>query len=278
MESECRGLRDAEPGREPLLGGAASADCAANKGPCTIPVGTYHIILPDEATGPIPAILLLHGYGGEGLGTIRNTPIFNLMLGRGYAVIAPDGQPRDDGEGRTRDFHPDRPATCDETAVLTAVADDAATRFGLRRDRMLLAGFSIGGSMTSYVASTKPEAFAAFATVAGSLWRRHPKACAGPVRLFHTHSTADRTVPIEGREIMPGFVQGNVFEAMGIWREANGCPSPDPDITRSLGIYTIQDWTRCDPVCTLSFALHEGGHSIPKGWAQTAIDWFEAAR
>jgi polyhydroxybutyrate depolymerase len=259
-----------------LMTGAASADCGPDAGACKIPGGTYHIALPDGVKGRVPAILLLHGYGGEGLGTIRNKPMVNLMLGRGYAVIAPDGQPRANGEGRSWDFHPDRPATRDETAFLIAVADDATARFGLQRDRMLLAGFSIGGSMTSYLACAKPEAFAAYAPVAGSFWRPHPKACAGAVRLFHTHGKADRTVPLEGREIMPGFVQGNVFDAMGIWRETNGCPSPGPQGTRSLGIYTIEDWTRCAPDSSLSFALHDGGHSIPKGWAKMAVDWFEA--
>lgn len=82
-----------------LMAGTASADCGPDAGACTLPGGTYHIVLPDRVTGPIPAILLLHGYGGEGLGTIRNKPMVSLMLGRGFAIIAPDGQPRDDGKG-----------------------------------------------------------------------------------------------------------------------------------------------------------------------------------
>jgi polyhydroxybutyrate depolymerase len=195
------------------------------------------------------------------------------MLGRGYAVIAPDGQTRETGQGRSWDFHPDRPATRDETAFLIAVADDAAARFGLDREAMLLAGFSIGGSMTSYVACQAPDAFAAYAPVAGSFWRPHPDACAGPVRLLHTHGRADRTVPLDGREISPGFRQGNVFEAMELWRLTNGC-SPDPR-TEPAGIYTVQRWTDCPPGADLRFALHEGGHSIPKGWARMAVDWFE---
>jgi polyhydroxybutyrate depolymerase len=254
---------------------AATADCNGDTGPCVLPNGTYHIVLPEGTKGPIPAILLLHGYGGEGLGTIRNKPMVNLMLGRGYAVIAPDGQPRENGEGRSWDFHPDRPATRDETAFLISVADDAATRFGLQRDDMLLAGFSIGGSMTSYVACQAPDAFAAYAPVAGSFWLPQPTSCAGPVRLFHTHGKADQTVPLLGREIMPGFVQGNVFKAMETWRLTDGCPSAEADETITLGIYTVQHWTGCQPGTDLRFALHEGGHSIPKGWAQMAVDWFE---
>jgi polyhydroxybutyrate depolymerase len=258
-----------------LIATTAAADCNGASGPCEVANGTYHIVLPEGATEPVPAILLLHGYGGEGVGTIRNKGMVNLMLGRGYAVIAPDGQKRENGEGRSWDFHPDRPATRDETAFLIAVADDAAARFGLQRDAMLLAGFSIGGSMTSYVACQAPDAFAAYAPVAGSFWLPQPTSCAGPVRLLHTHGKADQTVPLLGREIMPGFVQGNVFKAMETWRLADGCPSAEADETVKLGIYKVQHWTNCQPGTDLRFALHEGGHSIPKGWAQMAVDWFE---
>jgi polyhydroxybutyrate depolymerase len=258
-----------------LFASVAVADCNGAAAPCKLANGTYHIVLPPDATGPVPAIMLLHGYGGEGVGTIRNTAMVSLMLARGYAVIAPDGQPRDSGAGRSWDFHPDRPATRDETAFLIAVADDAAAKYRIDRDKMLLAGFSIGGSMTSYVACAAPQAFAAYAPVAGSFWRPHPTACAGPVRLLHTHGTADRTVPLLGREIAPGFVQGNVFEAMEIWRDTNGCPSPAPDKTETLGIYEVQHWDHCAPGTQLAFALHDGGHSIPKGWAKMAIDWFK---
>jgi hypothetical protein len=143
------------------------------------------------------------------------------------------------------------------------------------RDRMLLAGFSIGGSLTSYVACAAPEAFAAYAPVAGSFWRPHPQSCAGPVRLFHTHGTADRTVPMTGREIRPGFAQGNVFEAMQIWRVTDGCKAAEPDAQGRQGIYEIAHWTRCKPGTRLDFAVHDGGHVIPRGWAEMALDWFE---
>ncbi|MDK2773972.1 MAG: alpha/beta fold hydrolase [Tabrizicola sp.] len=252
-----------------------AADCNGAPEPCRIAEGTYSVVLPDGAKGPIPAIVFLHGYGGDGEGTLRNRGMVDQMLKRGYAVIAPDGQPLESGKGRAWAFHPDRPSPRDETAFLIAVADDAAARFGLKRDRMLLAGFSIGGSMVSYVACQAPEAFAAFAPVAGSFWQPLPDSCAGPVRLLHTHGTADQTVPLLGREVMPGLVQGNVFAAMALWRVTNGCASSDPDRTERRGIFEIRRWKSCLPGAELTFALHDGGHDIPKGWATMAIDWFE---
>jgi polyhydroxybutyrate depolymerase len=256
---------------------AASAGCNGTAEPCRLPGGTYHIALPGGAAGPYPAVVLLHGYGGEGSGFVREDGVARAFLERGYAVIAPDGQPRRNGRGKTWDFHPDRPATRDETAFLIAVAEDAARTFGLRRDDMLLAGFSIGGSMTSYVACRAPDAFAAYAPVAGSFWRPHPARCAGPVRLLHMHGRADRTVPLEGRQIAPGFVQGNVPEAMQIWRQTNGCPAVEADTTETVGPFTLAHWASgCRPGGDLIFALHSGAHSIPKGWATLVLDWREA--
>ena len=63
---------------------------------------------------------------------------------------------------------------------------------------------------------------------------------------------------------------------MDIWRAAFRCPSDKPDAILSLGIHVIEAWTHCAPGAPLSLALRDGGHSIPKGWAQTAVDWFDA--
>jgi polyhydroxybutyrate depolymerase len=254
---------------------AADVGCTGEPALCQLAQGTYYIRLPKAAGRPAPAILFLHGYGGEGMDTMRNTGMVDRLLERGYAVIAPDGEPREGQSGRTWDFLPDHPAKRDETAFLTAVADDAAARFGLDRNRMMLAGFSIGGSMTSYVACAAPKAFAAFAPVSGSFWHPHPTSCAGPVRLLHTHGTSDKTVPMEGREVAPGLRQGNVMEAMQIWRKTNLCPAAAAAPAVSRGVFSLSHWTGCAAGSDLELALHEGAHGIPKGWADMTLDWFE---
>jgi polyhydroxybutyrate depolymerase len=258
-----------------LAATSAQADCGAVAGPCEVPEGTYHVALP-EGPGPLPSVVFLHGYGSSGAGTLRNTGMVQALLARGYAVVAPDGQQMADRDGRRWDFHPDRPATRDETDFIKRVADDAADRFGLDRDTMLLAGFSVGGSMVSYLACEDPAAFAAYAPVAGSFWRPEPTDCAGPVRLLHTHGWTDQTVPLEGRVIGPGFGQGDVFLSLQTWRRADGCDRSQPDSFSTVGEFQLRSWTACAPGARLDFALHVGGHSIPRGWSSLALDWFEA--
>jgi polyhydroxybutyrate depolymerase len=260
-----------------LFAPAAQAGCDGTPTPCQTPNGTYHIERP-TTPGPHPAVLFLHGFGGSGAGTLRNRGMVTTLLSRGYAVIAPDGQPRQgqlSGNGLTWDFHPDRPARRDEAAFLAELADDAARRFDLDRDRMLLAGFSIGGSMVSYAACARPDDFAAFAPVAGSFWRPHPTGCTGPVRLLHTHGWADMTVPLEGRVLGSGFAQGDVFAALDLWRKVDGCTALRPDGLKGKGLYQIREWTDCTTGADLAFALHPGAHGIPEGWATLALDWFE---
>jgi hypothetical protein len=49
-----------------------------------------------------------------------------------------------------------------------------------------------------------------------------------------------------------------------------------PETTRSLGAYTVKDWTDSAESSALSFALHRGGRGVSKGWADMVLDWFGA--
>jgi polyhydroxybutyrate depolymerase len=36
-----------------------------------------------------------------------------------------------------------------------------------------------------------------------------------------------------------------------------------------------RSWQRCTDDTALELALFPGGHGVPKGWAEMALDWFE---
>ncbi|NRA98319.1 MAG: prolyl oligopeptidase family serine peptidase [Rhodobacteraceae bacterium] len=258
-------------------GVACSRDTA-----CTVDGRDYYVAMPEGADGPVPAVMYIHGWGGNGKGALRNTGMVDAFTARGYAVISPDGVPREGRNGRSWRFHPLNGEHPQEVAHLAAVKDDAVTRLNLDSDRMLLAGFSIGGSMTAYAACLTPETFAAYAPVGGNFWRPHPESCAGPVRMLHTHGWADRTVPLEGRVVnnLPvddpeAFAQGDIFHALNIWRETNGCTSYRADRTSTDGPFWRRAWDSCAEGAALEFALFPGGHAIPQGWSDLVIDWFE---
>ena len=267
----------------PLMTLASSGHACSRETPCMVGDRAYFAAIPERSgDDPMPAIVYIHGWGGSGAGALRNSGMVNSFLDRGYAVIAPDGVPRQGRAGRSWRFHPRSEGQRNEVSYLQAVRDDATRRFSLDPERVILAGFSIGGSMTAYTACIAPESFTAYAPLAGNFWRPHPIKCQGPVRLLHIHGWTDGTVPLEGRVVndVPvddpsAFAQGDIFYALDIWRQTNGCVHLKADRFEMDGQYWRRAWNRCDEGSALEFALHPGGHSIPKGWANLVIDWFE---
>lgn len=258
------------------MAGPAAAACD-DAGLCEIPEGTYHIALPEGVEDP-PMVLWLHGFGGSGAGALRNRSMVQTYVNRGYAFAAADGLERDvsPGEGRRSwSFHPERPARRDEPAFFAAIIADAARVHGVDPERVILSGFSVGGSMVHYTACARPNLFDAYAPVAGAFWRPHPVDCAGPVQLFHTHGWADRTVPLEGRSLGGGVIeQGDAWYSIMLWREENGCATHLPEETLIEGDFWQRYWTGCD-AGSLAFVLHPGGHGIPQGWSNMMLDWYE---
>ena len=263
--------------------GAQPVDACSAQTPCEVAQGEYVITAPEAGGAMAPAVVFVHGFGGSGPGVFRNTAMVKEFTDRGYAVIAPTGLPRQGANGGSWSFHPERAQRRDEIAFLTSVRDDAIARHGIDPDRIILAGFSIGGSMAAYLACAAPDTFAAYSPVGGNFWRPHPTECAGHVRMLHTHGWTDGTVPLEGRVLRgadsrdpEALIQGDVFHALSLWREANGCYQLKPDSFVTDGPFLIRSWTDCAPGSALDFALFPGGHVIPQGWATLTLDWFEA--
>ncbi|WP_232830359.1 PHB depolymerase family esterase [Oceanicella sp. SM1341] len=259
----------------PQAGRLAAQDCAGAEA-CSLPGGTYFAEAPPDGVAR-GAVMFLHGYGGSGAGEIGNRAMVEAVTAQGYAFVAPDGMPRPGGgQGNSWNAQAD-PAGRDDIAFLDAVAQDAAARFGFPRERVLAAGFSGGAMMVWRLACDRPERFAAYAPVAGLLWRPLPGRCAGPVRLLHTHGWADPVVPLEGRAVAGGaLVQGDLFAGLALLRRASGCTAdaPDREGYTDEGGFLGRRWSACAPGAALELLLHGGGHAVPAGWAPRALAWF----
>ena len=261
----------------------ARADtCSVGKPPCQTDLGNYHIALPEQTPeGDLkPALIFFHGAGGNGERTLKNRKMVKPFLDAGFAIIAPTGLKRPNSRwGPMWSFHPLRSAQRDELEFTKAVLADAARRFGVDRKRVLMSGFSIGGSLVWYLACKDPGIAAAYAPVAGSFWRPHPEGsdCSGPFNLLHTHGWRDGVVPLEGRVLGGGsIVQGDVFRGFEILRTLNGCSNLKADKFDTSGDFWRRWWTQCDSSNALQLNLFDGGHSVPPAWPIEAIEWFEA--
>ena len=257
----------------------AAQDCAGAEGePCQVASGQYRIALPSGEASP-GAMIWLHGMGGSANGVMKNKGMVRAVLERGMVLIAPDGLPMSETrKARNWTVNDGWSNARDEIAFLSEVIDDAVARHGIDRDRILLGGFSRGGSMVWDVACRAPDLARAYVPVAGAFWEPMWQDCEAPVDLFHTHGWTDRTVPLEGRPLRGGaLVQGDVFQSLYILRATNGCANRQPE---DAPLSEAQDrWYRSWAACQggrIDLMLHPGGHGIPKGWLGQALDWFEA--
>lgn len=254
--------------------------CGDAETPCDSGLGTYHVALPAAPPpdgGAIPAFIYFHGAGGNGR-AILEADFTHALNARGYAVIAPNGMVRPDSRfGPGWFFRPESPALRDELAFTREMIDDAVARFGLDRARIVLTGYSIGGSLVWYLACRDAGLAAAYTPTAGGFWRPHPTRCDGPVKLLHTHGWRDQTVPLEGRPLRSGAIyQGDIFEGLQEWRETNGCTRLRADAFQTEGRYWRRRWTSCTDGSALELALWPGGHVRPDAqWAEMAADWVE---
>ncbi len=259
---------------------AEAQACGSQAVPCKVALGDYHAAVPTVAAKPgekRSAVLFFHGAGGRGDAVLDTDFLLRPFVEAGYLVLGPNGlimQGSRYGSGWS--FRPDGPQQRDEAAFAQQVLDDAAARFDIDRKRVLVSGFSIGASLTWYLACRQPDLGAAFAPVAGNFWRPHPATCEGPVDLLHTHGWQDNVFPLEGRQLGP-HAHGSTFEGLQLWRSTNGCKAAGPDAYETRGLLWQRSWTTCESGRQVSLLLYAGGHEDPpREWAELARHWFEA--
>lgn len=260
----------------PLTAPSAEDLCGGPESPCEIEGGSYHMAVPDGWDGdtPLPAIVFFHGHRSSGKSVLKGS--IKAVFGARYLIIAPNGPISPRGDYRFWPARDEANPIRDNVAFTEAVVADAASRVLLDRARVLVGGFSAGGSMAWRIACRQGAVYAGYVSVAGALRRPVPaEACpGGPANLLHIHGFNDAQVPFEGRQIRD-WHQGDVFESLSLLRAANRCRS-NPHRIEPGATLSCRIWDDCTTGAKIEFCLHDGGHGLPKGWAERALQWFEA--
>lgn len=255
-----------------MMATAAAAEDCGGETACTVEGGQYFVLAPEAAEGRPPVLLFFHGWGSSGDDVLRNPVIRDAALGRGFVLLAPQGlvPPGRKNRGWSHQGSPQQ--LRDEVAFVHRVLDDLARRVAYDRGRILVSGFSQGGSMAWHLACFDGAGFAGFAPVAGAFWEPAPEECpGGPVELVHLHGFTDRVVPLEGREIDGRWHQADAFAGLGVLRAADGCRS-DPSAYVVADGYRCRIWTGCASGRALELCLHDGGHDLPADWLGRVLD------
>ncbi len=251
---------------------ANTADCGP-EATCKINGGEYYLRVP-PGDGPHPVMIWFHGHGGSGESVHKNGALVKTFYNTGYALLAPNGFRRSNG---TRSFSAFDGSPRDDVAFTFAVLDDAADRANLDLDRVMVSGFSAGGSMAWLLACEAGERLTGMVSIAGALRRPNSTDCAGlaGVPIMQVHGFTDATVPLEGRGIR-NWHQGSVWDSLEYARRANGCRS-NPDNIVVEEVYRKRVWDKSCANAPVRLDLHDGRHGIPSGWGPRAKAFLEAA-
>lgn len=246
--------------------------------PCEVPGGRYYALPPEGWNGrdSLPATIFFHGYNSSGVDFAQSAAFTRDFAAEGVLLVLPDGL------NKTWAHQGSPSKARDEIAFMDAVRADLLARWRVDPKRLLVTGFSQGGSMVWDLACRRGYAYRAFAAVAGAFWEPLPMSCpGGPVDLLHLHGTADRTVPMAGRWIRNTWKQGDVGQSLAVLRAMNGCPA-EPTRQAIMGDKEVgvslrcEIWDGCVGRHELRLCRHDGDHLLPAGWVRLVHSWAHA--
>ena len=150
-----------------------------------LPTRSYALYVPSSVAAKphrkVPLLVYLHGCNQTADDAATGTRLEELAEQRGVLVLFPEqtkaensSYPAADGNGTQcwNWYHPDHQSRSDgEPATIAAMTRDVMSRFRVDDGRVWVAGISAGGAMTSVMAATYPDLYAAAAPIAGCAYR-----------------------------------------------------------------------------------------------------------
>lgn len=226
---------------------------------------------------PAPLVVNLHGSGTTGALQEQVSGMDATADSKGFLVAYPQGLiPQQIGPLSGYDWNtpgdllyggaPVPQDAPDDAAFITELPSILAQTYCVDRSRVYLTGFSDGGRLTSYLACTASQVFAADAPIAGL---RLPSPCpAGrPVPVISFHGTSDAVDPYQGNSQQ--YWTYSVPEAARRWAVQDQC-LPTPRITTGPG-YTLTSYRPCAGQASVQLYTVDGeGHEWPGGPALPA--------
>ena len=240
----------------------------------TIQVGgvvrSYLLDLPASrgAGQAVPLLLVFHAAGGEGAGIASHAGLTGPAIGRGYAVVYPEGVGRRWNDGRGAG------SGQDDVEFIRILLDSLGNELPVDPKRIYATGISNGAGLAYRLACDLPGVFAAIAPVAGAPAAAIEERCAAtrPVSVISFQGTRDRLMPYQGGLVATR--RGQVLSAQrsaALFAGLNGC-TPPPAVTAEPD--TVKDGTRVRRSAyggcregreVVLYTIEGGGHTWPGG-------------
>ena len=260
-----------------LSGYQRSFECGTIGQECKISDREYNALIP-EGEGPFPAVLFLHGSGGSGQKIIGEVGLVQPILDRGYAIIAPTALEISYNSGPGTGWVWNATAYGrDDFDFIAATLVDGLKNFPIDSSRVLVAGHSRGSTFAWYLACADVDPrLRTFAPIGGTPIRNRPHTCRTSdfdFNMLYSHGYADDVIPFSGTRQSggwPGYM-GAVESVHGLALEVD-C---QPEEVIQYQNYDRQNLSECTTGSDISIVGYQGGHSIPIGWTDLILDWFE---
>lgn len=224
---------------------------------------TYIQYVPASYTGAtsVAVVFEFHGFGSNAAQQIVYGDYRPLADRDGFIIVAPNGQKSAAGQHFNLTSEP---GLQDDVAFVQAVLDRIESQFCVNEHRVYATGMSDGGAMTSALACSASNRFAAFGPVAVELYL--PTCAAGhDVSIASFHGTADPVVPFNGGKVSccGNPTLGSAPDAMAGWAGHDGCSPTFADHTLSPQVVE-RTWSGCHPGAEVRFYMIQGGgHTWP---------------
>lgn len=219
-----------------------------------------------------PAVIVLHGGGGNGHQVAAQTGMSAQADRAGFLAVYPDGSGRPQrglltwNAGHCCGYALDQQV--DDVAFVAALIDELERDFAADPARIFLTGMSNGAMMSYRAACELADRIAAIAPVAGSMGVDcRPSA---PVSVVAFHGTADQHVRYDGGaprvEVDPHPRQDPpVADTLAFWAGHDGCTDP---VTEAVSADTTREARTCaDGTGVTLYTIEGGGHAWPGGTA-----------
>jgi polyhydroxybutyrate depolymerase len=191
-----------------------------------------------------PLVLLLHGYGANGILQEALLGYRRLVEEQGILLVAPDGTP----DATKKQFWNATDACCDfygsgvdDVAYLTKLIDDISAAYAVDSKRVYLIGHSNGGYMSYRMACDRADRVAAIVSLAGSTFA-DANACkpSEPVSVLQVHGDKDLTVRYGGF-VGAGRRYPGAVTTVEYWAGYNGCQKTRTTLPERLDLDNLID-------------------------------------
>jgi polyhydroxybutyrate depolymerase len=257
------------PGRHQLVINAAGHEWTA----------AIHVPKSYDGSKPVPAVLILHGAGGNGRHYLEKAGWAKKADEAGFIAIAPDGLParqdfQDSFASNPRLWNSGQlplrspRARIDDLAFIRALLDEVERRANVDTNRVYLTGHSNGAGMTYRLATEMPERFAAIAPVASQCWVLNPRP-KRPLPTLFIIGTDDPLVPFRGGESTLPWggkrYTPPVEDSLKKWARAISCSTEPVAVTETNRVRVIEFRPEASGALLRACFIEGHGHQWPGG-------------